>query len=89
MLGGSGARLIVARERENGEGHWIERTWHPDHGPVHMLGSGLANDQGQRARPLEEPSHTIVAKGTATWRFDEAERHRLGSPGSPAGTTGW
>lgn len=54
MLGGSGARLIVARERENGEGHWIERTWHPEHGPVHMLGSGLANQQGQRAWPLEE-----------------------------------
>jgi DNA (cytosine-5)-methyltransferase 1 len=77
MLGGSGARLIVARERENGEGHWIERTWHPKHGPVHMLGSGLANQQGQRARPLEEPSHTIVGKGTATWRFDEEERGRL------------
>jgi DNA (cytosine-5)-methyltransferase 1 len=71
MLGGSGARLIVARERENGEGHWIERTWHPDYGPVSFLGSGLANDQGQRARSLEEPSHTIVGKGTATWRFDE------------------
>jgi DNA (cytosine-5)-methyltransferase 1 len=54
MLGGSGARLIVARERENGEGHWIERTWHPEHGPVHMLGLGLANQQGQRAWPLEE-----------------------------------
>ncbi|HQW88354.1 MAG TPA: DNA cytosine methyltransferase [Nitrospira sp.] len=77
MLGGSGARLIVARERENGEGHWIERTWHPEHGPVHMLGSGLANQQGQRARPLEEPSHTIVGKGTATWRFDEEERRLL------------
>jgi DNA (cytosine-5)-methyltransferase 1 len=71
MLGGSGARLIVAREREAGEGHWIERAVHPEHGPVSMLGSGLANDQGQRARPLEEPSHTIVGKGTATWRFDE------------------
>ncbi len=77
MLGGSGARLIVARERENGEGHWIERTWHPEHGPVHMLGSGLANQQGQRARPLEEPSHTIVGKGTATRRFDEEERRLL------------
>lgn len=73
MLGGSGARLIVAREREAGDGHWIERIHHPEHGPVHLLGSGLANQQGQRARPLEEPAHTIVGKGTATWRFDGAE----------------
>lgn len=77
MLGGSGARLIVARAREAGEGQWIERTWHPDHGPVHLLGSGLANQQGQRARPLEEPSHTIVGKGTATWRFDDIEGERM------------
>jgi DNA (cytosine-5)-methyltransferase 1 len=80
MVGGSGARLIIAREREAGDGHWIERAWHPDHGPVHLLGSGLANQQGQRARPLEEPAHTIVSKGTATWRFDDDVERLVGFP---------
>lgn len=73
MLGGSGARAIVARARENGDGHWIERPIHPEYGPVSLLGSGLANQQGQRARGSDEPAHTIVGKGTATWRFDGFE----------------
>ena len=73
MLGGSGARLIVARERENGEGHWIERPIHPVHGPVSLLGAGRANQQGQVARSSDEPSHTITGKGTACWRYDGFE----------------
>lgn len=73
MLGGSGARLIVARERENGEGHWIERTWHPeqkarswevfeerfgDLEPTHM--GDVYNSKGT-IRPLDEPAMTITA----------------------------
>jgi site-specific DNA-cytosine methylase len=80
MLGGSGARLIVARERAAGDGHWIEREVHPVYGPVSMLGSGLANDQGQRARGGHEPSHTIVGKGTAAWRFDEFDEAGIQRP---------
>lgn len=70
MLGGSGARLIVAREREAGDGHWIERAMHPEHGDVSFLGAGLANKQQQMARSPEHPAHTITGKGTAVWRFD-------------------
>jgi DNA (cytosine-5)-methyltransferase 1 len=123
MIGGSGARLTIAREREAGAGHWIEkevgfprkydggsggpieidgeqyrardlrsenepaftvtekaRSWnvydvevcgHPEHGEVSFLGAGLANDQQQKARSADQPSHTITGKGTACWRFDE------------------
>lgn len=72
MLGGSGARLIVARERDAGEGHWVERVIDD----VHLLGGGLANQQGQRARHFTEPSHTITGKGTACWRFSDEDGHR-------------
>ena len=52
MLGGSGARLIVARERENGEGHWIERP-------------ALRNNTSERAgvRDITEPAPTMETFG--------------------------
>lgn len=88
MVGGSGARLIIAREREAGYGHWIERPLHPEHGDVSFLGAGLANQQGQAARSPGEPSHTITGKGTAVWRFEGDPmvgfpRHYDGGSGGP------
>lgn len=79
MLGGTGARAIVAREREAGAGHWIERqVGFPrkydggSGGPLEIDG------EEYRARDLRsehEPSFTITEKARS-WKVYEVEEKR-------------
>ena len=83
MLGGSGARLIVARERENGEGHWIERAVHPEHGrrlvgfPRKHDGLGdavIIDGEAYRARdlrPEDQPAFVVTEKARSWEVFEE------------------
>lgn len=77
MLGGSGARLIVARERAAGDGHWIERmVGFPRRYDGGSGGAVEIDGEDYRLRDLRSGDHPsqVVSEKARSWQVYDVER---------------